>query len=188
VPVRRQPLAEVPGQRQLGNFWPGPCCGVRTAWNRGIGPKPCLPRSWLLAVGGAPTLSILSLMLLSLVRGRCGSTWYASLALGFAARSTRCPSAGLPSCLGPVIDLKRSACFGVLRAARHPVTAAEQVWCCAVDWPMGESDPCYLIRQQAPQAALLGPRLVRNIPVVTAIGYESDQSRPACRSPSFIGA
>ena len=43
-----------------------------------------LPRSWLLAVGGAPTISVLSLMLLAVVVSVCSSV-DAFLALGFAA-------------------------------------------------------------------------------------------------------
>ena len=63
-----------------------------------------LPRSWLLAVGGAPTLSILSLMLMAVVISVCSSV-DAFLALGFAAQIT--PGALLAFLvLGPVVDLK----------------------------------------------------------------------------------
>lgn len=63
-----------------------------------------LPRSWLLAVGSAPTLSILALMLLALVVSVCSSV-DAFLALGFAAQVT--PGALLAFLLlGPVVDLK----------------------------------------------------------------------------------
>jgi hypothetical protein len=63
-----------------------------------------VPRSWLLAVGGAPTLSILALMLLALVVSVCSSV-DAFLALSFAAQVT--PGALLAFLLlGPVIDLK----------------------------------------------------------------------------------
>jgi uncharacterized membrane protein YraQ (UPF0718 family) len=71
-----------------------------------------VPRDWLLAVGGAPTLSILSLMLLSLVVSVCSSV-DAFLALGFAAQVT--PGALLAFLLlGPVIDLKLVGLFSVL--------------------------------------------------------------------------
>jgi uncharacterized membrane protein YraQ (UPF0718 family) len=63
-----------------------------------------LPRSWLLAVGSAPTVSILALMLLALVVSVCSSV-DAFLALGFAAQVT--PGALLAFLLlGPVVDLK----------------------------------------------------------------------------------
>lgn len=63
-----------------------------------------LPRQWLLAVGGAPTLSVLALMGLSLVLSVCSSV-DAFLALGFAAQIT--PGALLAFLLlGPVIDIK----------------------------------------------------------------------------------
>ena len=71
-----------------------------------------LPRQWLLAVGGAPTLSILALMLLSLVVSVCSSV-DAFLALGFAAQVT--PGAVLAFLLlGPVIDLKLIGLLGLL--------------------------------------------------------------------------
>jgi uncharacterized membrane protein YraQ (UPF0718 family) len=61
-----------------------------------------LPRSWLLAVGGAPTGSILALMLLAVVVSVCSSV-DAFLALGFAAQVT--PGALLAFLLlGPVVD------------------------------------------------------------------------------------
>ena len=71
-----------------------------------------MPRSWLLAVGGAPTLSVLSLMLLAVVVSVCSSV-DAFLALGFAAQIT--PGALLAFLvLGPVMDLKLLGLFGVL--------------------------------------------------------------------------
>lgn len=71
-----------------------------------------LPRQWLLAVGGAPTLSILALMALSLVVSVCSSV-DAFLALGFAAQVT--PGALLAFLLlGPVIDLKLIGLLGLL--------------------------------------------------------------------------
>lgn len=75
-----------------------------------------LPREWLLAVGGAPTLSILALMLLSLVVSVCSSV-DAFLALGFAAHVT--PGALLAFLLlGPVIDLKLVGLLGLLLRPR----------------------------------------------------------------------
>ena len=63
-----------------------------------------LPRGWLLAVGQAPTLSVLALMVLAVVISVCSSV-DAFLALGFAAQVT--PGALLAFLvLGPVIDLK----------------------------------------------------------------------------------
>ena len=75
-----------------------------------------LPRSWLLAVGGAPTISILALMLLAFVVSVCSSV-DAFLALGFAAQVT--PGA-LLACLllGPVVDLKLVGLFSVLMRPR----------------------------------------------------------------------
>lgn len=71
-----------------------------------------LPRSLLLAVGGAPTLSILSLMLMAVVISVCSSV-DAFLALGFAAQIT--PGALLAFLvLGPVVDLKLLGLFGVI--------------------------------------------------------------------------
>ncbi len=71
-----------------------------------------VPRSWLLAVGGAPTLSILALMLLAMVVSVCSSV-DAFLALGFAAQVT--PGALLAFLLlGPVIDLKLVGLLGLL--------------------------------------------------------------------------
>ncbi len=58
-----------------------------------------VPREWLLAVGGAPTLSIVALMLLSLIVSVCSSV-DAFLALSFAAQVT--PGALWPSsCWAP---------------------------------------------------------------------------------------
>ena len=71
-----------------------------------------VPRGWLLAVGGAPTLSILALMLLALVVSVCSSV-DAFLALSFAAQVT--PGALLAFLLlGPVIDLKLVGLLGLL--------------------------------------------------------------------------
>ena len=76
----------------------------------------CLPRSWLLAVGGAPTGSILALMLLAVVVSVCSSV-DAFLALGFAAQVT--PGALLAFLLlGPVVDLKLVGLFTVLMRPR----------------------------------------------------------------------
>jgi uncharacterized membrane protein YraQ (UPF0718 family) len=75
-----------------------------------------LPRSWLLAVGGAPTISVLSLMLLAVVVSVCSSV-DAFLALGFAAQIT--PGALLAFLiLGPVVDLKSLSLFSVLLRPR----------------------------------------------------------------------
>ena len=75
-----------------------------------------LPRSWLLAVGGAPTGSILALMLLAVVVSVCSSV-DAFLALGFAAQVT--PGALLAFLLlGPVVDLKLVGLFTVLMRPR----------------------------------------------------------------------
>ena len=75
-----------------------------------------LPRSWLLALGSAPTLSIIALMLLALVVSVCSSV-DAFLALGFAAQVT--PGALLAFLLlGPVVDLKLAGLFTVLLTPR----------------------------------------------------------------------
>ena len=75
-----------------------------------------LPRSWLLAVGGAPTGSILALMLLAVVVSVCSSV-DAFLALGFAGQIT--PGALLAFLLlGPVVDLKLAGLFTVLMRPR----------------------------------------------------------------------
>ena len=75
-----------------------------------------LPRSWLLAVGGAPTGSIFALMLLAVVVSVCSSV-DAFLALGFAAQVT--PGALLAFLLlGPVVDLKLAGLFTVLMRPR----------------------------------------------------------------------
>ncbi|NQV10875.1 MAG: permease [Cyanobacteria bacterium] len=114
VPVRRQPLAEVLGHGSaeflgLALLLVFGCLVAALV-------QTVLPRSWLLAVGGAPTLSILSLMLLSLVVSVCSSV-DAFLALGFAAQVT--PGALLAFLLlGPVIDLKLIGLFGVLLRPR----------------------------------------------------------------------
>jgi uncharacterized membrane protein YraQ (UPF0718 family) len=71
-----------------------------------------VPRGWLLAVGEAPTLSILALMLLAMVVSVCSSV-DAFLALSFAAQVT--PGALLAFLLlGPVIDLKLVGLLGLL--------------------------------------------------------------------------
>ncbi|KZR87059.1 permease [Synechococcus sp. MIT S9508] len=75
-----------------------------------------LPRSWLLALGSAPTLSVLALMLLALVVSVCSSV-DAFLAIGFAAQVT--PGALLAFLLlGPVVDLKLAGLFTVLLTPR----------------------------------------------------------------------
>ena len=75
-----------------------------------------LPRSWLLIVGAAPTVSILALMLLAVVVSVCSSV-DAFLALGFAAQVT--PGALLAFLLlGPVVDLKLAGLFTVLMRPR----------------------------------------------------------------------
>ena len=76
----------------------------------------CLPRSWLLALGSGPTVSVLALMLLALVVSVCSSV-DAFLALGFAAQVT--PGALLAFLLlGPVVDLKLAGLFTVLLSPR----------------------------------------------------------------------
>ncbi len=75
-----------------------------------------LPRSWLLALGSAPTISVLALMVLALVVSVCSSV-DAFLALGFAAQVT--PGALLAFLLlGPVVDLKLAGLFTVLLSTR----------------------------------------------------------------------
>ena len=75
-----------------------------------------VPREWLLAVGGAPTLSIVALMLLALLVSVCSSV-DAFLALSFAAQVT--PGALLAFLLlGPVIDLKLAGLLGLLLRPR----------------------------------------------------------------------
>jgi hypothetical protein len=75
-----------------------------------------LPRTWLLTVGGAPTISVLSLMLMAVVVSVCSSV-DAFLALGFAAQIT--PGALLAFLvLGPVVDLKLLGLFGVVLKPR----------------------------------------------------------------------
>ena len=75
-----------------------------------------LPRSWLLAIGTAPTASILALMILAVVVSVCSSV-DAFLALGFA--STVTPGALLGFLLlGPVVDLKLAGLFTVLMKPR----------------------------------------------------------------------
>ena len=82
-----------------------------------------LPRSWLLALGSAPTLSVVALMVLALVVSVCSSV-DAFLALGFAAQVT--PGALLAFLLlGPVVDLKLAGLFTVLLTPRAiAITAA----------------------------------------------------------------
>ncbi|MFM7312602.1 MAG: permease, partial [Cyanobium sp.] len=75
-----------------------------------------LPRQWLLAVGSAPTLSIIGLMVLAVVVSVCSSV-DAFLALGFAAQVT--PGALLAFLvLGPVVDLKLLGLLGVVLQPR----------------------------------------------------------------------
>ncbi|QNJ20389.1 permease [Synechococcus sp. A18-25c] len=81
-----------------------------------------LPRNWLLALGSAPTLSVIALMLLALVVSVCSSV-DAFLALGFAAQVT--PGALLAFLLlGPVVDLKLAGLFTVLLTPRAIAIAA----------------------------------------------------------------
>ena len=71
-----------------------------------------VPRDWLLAVGQAPTLSVLALMLLAVVISVCSSV-DAFLALGFASQVT--PGALLAFLvLGPVIDVKSLGLYGTV--------------------------------------------------------------------------
>ena len=75
-----------------------------------------LPRTWLLAIGTAPTTSILALMMLAIVVSVCSSV-DAFLALGFASMVT--PGALLAFLLlGPVVDLKLAGLFTVLMRPR----------------------------------------------------------------------
>ena len=82
-----------------------------------------VPRGWLLAVGSAPTLSVVALMLLAWVVSVCYSV-DAYLALSFAAQVT--PGALLAFLLlGPVIDLKLLGLLGLLfRPVGLALTAA----------------------------------------------------------------
>jgi uncharacterized membrane protein YraQ (UPF0718 family) len=81
-----------------------------------------VPRQWLLAVGGAPTLSIVALMVLALVVSVCSSV-DAFLALSFAAQVT--PGALLAFLLlGPVIDLKLVGLLGLLLRPRAVLIAS----------------------------------------------------------------
>ncbi len=82
-----------------------------------------VPRGWLLAVGSAPTLSVVALMLLAWVVSVCSSV-DAFLALSFAAQVT--PGALLAFLLlGPVIDLKLLGLLGLLfRPVGLALTAA----------------------------------------------------------------
>jgi len=144
-----QPLAEVSllqrGSGLLGQRLPGPGAGKRLPPAEALGHgvreflnlaallvlgcaiaamvQTLLPRSWLLAVGDAPTLSILSLMLLAVVVSVCSSV-DAFLALAFASHVT--PGALLAFLLlGPVIDLKSLSLFGlVLRPRALGLTVA----------------------------------------------------------------
>ena len=95
-----------------------------------------IPRDLFLAVGQAPTLSVLSLMLLAVVVSVCSSV-DAFLALGFAAMVT--PGALLAFLLlGPVIDLKSISLFSRIFRRRG---IADAGWRCgggAVDRPMAQ--------------------------------------------------
>lgn len=85
-----------------------------------------LPRSWLLAVGGTPTMSVLSLMLMAVVVSVCSSV-DAFLALGFAAQIT--PGALLAFLvLGPVVDLKLLGLFGVVLRPKAIALTATGAW------------------------------------------------------------
>ena len=93
-----------------------------------------LPRTWLLAVGGAPTISVLSLMLMAVVVSVCSSV-DAFLALGFAAQIT--PGALLAFLvLGPVVDLKLLGLFGVVLQPR--AIALTAAGACVVVLLMGQ--------------------------------------------------
>lgn len=110
VPPQRPPLAEVlhHSTRELLDLTALLVLGCAIASLV----QTLLPRSWLLAVGGMPTLSVLSLMLLAVVVSVCSSV-DAFLALGFAAQVT--PGALLAFLvLGPVVDLKLLGLFGVV--------------------------------------------------------------------------
>jgi len=75
-----------------------------------------LPRQWLLAVGQAPTLSILALMLLTVIISVCSSV-DAFLALGFAAQIT--PGALLAFLLlGPIVDIKALGLYSAILRGR----------------------------------------------------------------------
>ena len=81
-----------------------------------------LPRSWLLALGSAPTLSVLALMLLALVVSVCSSVdafWRLGLLLRSPQGSVGLPVAG--ACGG---SQARWVVHGVADAASHRVTAA----------------------------------------------------------------
>ena len=97
-----------------------------------------LPRSWLLAVGEAPTLSILALMLMAVVISVCSSV-DAFLALGFAAQVT--PGTLLAFLLlGPVVDLKLAGLFTVVlkpRAIAITAVAAAMVVLLMGQWVNG---------------------------------------------------
>ncbi len=113
-PTPRPPLAEVlqHGSREFLDLAALLVLGSAIA----AAVQTLLPRSWLLAVGGAPTLSVLSLMLLAVVVSVCSSV-DAFLALGFAAQIT--PGALLAFLvLGPVVDLKLLGLFRVLLQPR----------------------------------------------------------------------
>jgi hypothetical protein len=87
-----------------------------------------------LAVGGAPTISVLSLMLMAVVVSVCSSV-DAFLALGFAAQIT--PGALLAFLvLGPVVDLKLLGLFGVVLQPR--AIALTAAGACVVVLLMGQ--------------------------------------------------
>jgi uncharacterized protein len=114
LPPRRPPLAEVLGHGNAEFLDLALLLVMGCAIAALV--QTLVPRAWLLAVGGAPTLSILSLMLLSLVVSVCSSV-DAFLALGFAAQVT--PGALLAFLLlGPVMDLKLVGLFSVLLKPR----------------------------------------------------------------------
>ena len=114
LPPRRPPLAEVLGHGSAEFLDLALLLVMGCAIAALV--QTLVPRAWLLAVGGTPTLSILSLMLLSLVVSVCSSV-DAFLALGFAAQVT--PGALLAFLLlGPVMDLKLVGLFSVLLTPR----------------------------------------------------------------------
>ena len=97
-----------------------------------------LPRSWLLAVGGAPTGSILALMLLAVVVSVCSSV-DAFLALGFCSTGhPRCTVGVPPAGAGRRPKTGRPVhCFDASpRHCNHG--RCRQLWS-APHWPMGQS-------------------------------------------------
>ncbi|QEY33508.1 permease [Synechococcus sp. RSCCF101] len=93
-----------------------------------------LPRQWLLAVGQAPTLSILALMLLTVIISVCSSV-DAFLALGFAAQIT--PGALLAFLvLGPIVDIKALGLYSAI--FRGPALGLVVLCSCVIVLLMGQ--------------------------------------------------